>query len=87
MKRTTWAWGLAIVGAVSLLAGLSSFLHAKLPWYGIFGLVGSGPIAAGGAALALIRPRARGAVVLGTAGTLGWVATWIVIVTVAVVQT
>jgi hypothetical protein len=87
LKRTTWAWGLAIVGAVSLLAGLSSFLHVKLPWYGIFGLVGSGPIAAGGAALALIRPRARGAVVLGTVGALGWIATWIGIVTVAVVQT
>jgi hypothetical protein len=87
LKRTTWAWGLAIVGAISLLAGLSSFLHAKLPWYGIFGLVGSGPIAAGGAALGLMRPRARGAVAVGTAGALGWAATWIAIATVAVVQT
>ena len=75
-----------MVGAISLLAGLSSFLHAKLPWYGVFGLIGSGPIAAGGAALGLIRPRARGAIVVGTIGALGWVTTWIGIVTFGVVQ-
>ena len=73
-------------GAISLLAGFSSFLHVKVPGYGVFGLIASGPIAAGGAALGLLRPRARGAVVLGTLAAFGWVAAWIGIVTVAVVK-
>lgn len=64
-SRQTVAWSLAALGTLDVLVGITSFFHVRLPWYGVVSLVSSGPLAAGGAALALVRPRYRGAVALG----------------------
>ena len=76
--RQTLAWILAIIGAVGAAVAyygvwvLATTFAAGLVWYAALAVLGSGPIAAAGAALAFPRPRFRTPLVIGTTAFLAW---------------